>query len=93
MMPEYVLAILRLGGWGAYVAGVFWLARMAAKRASLTAGGRRLALYAISVVGGILNLIVFRTAATLLAEPLDLVLIAAVGFGAITAFFAILTAE
>jgi hypothetical protein len=73
MMPEYVLAILRLGGWGAYVAGVFWLARMAAKRASLTAGGRRLA--------------------TLLAEPLDLVLIAAVGFDAITAFFAILTAE
>jgi hypothetical protein len=92
-VPEYVLAILRLVGWAAYVAGVFWLVRMAAKGASLTAGGRRLALCAISVVGGILNLIVFRTAATLLAEPLDLVLIAAVGFGAIAVFFAVLTAE
>ena len=60
MMPEYVLAILRLGGWGAYVAGVFWLARMAAKRASLTAGGRRLALNAISLVSGILNLVVIQ---------------------------------
>jgi hypothetical protein len=64
---------------------------MAAKGASLTAGGRRLALYAISVVGGILNLVVFRTAAALLSEPFDLVLIAAVGFGAIAVFFAILT--
>jgi hypothetical protein len=29
-MPEYVLAILRLVGWAAYVVGVFWLSRMAA---------------------------------------------------------------
>jgi hypothetical protein len=38
------------------------------------------------------NLIVFRTAAAPLEEPFALALFAAVGFGAIAMFFAILTA-
>jgi hypothetical protein len=90
-MPEYVLAILRLAGWAAYVAGVFWLTRMAAKRVGLTASKRKLALYAILVGGVMFNVVVFITAAALLEEPFDLALFAAVGFGAIAMFFAILT--
>ncbi len=92
-MPEYALAILRLVGWAAYLVGVFLLTRMTAKRVNLTASKRRLALCAIAVGGVIFNLVVFRTAAALLEQPFDLVLFAAVGFGALAVFFAILTAE
>ena len=91
-MPEYILAILKLGGWAACVASVFWLTRMAAERVGLTTSKTRLALYAIAVGGVMFNLVVFRTAAVLLEEPFDLALFAAVGFGAIAMFFAILTA-
>jgi hypothetical protein len=91
-MREYVPAILRLLGWAAYVAGVFSLTRVAAKRLCLTTGGKKMALYAISVGGVMLNLAVYKTAAGLLPQPFDLALIAAVGFGAIAMFFAILTA-
>ena len=76
----------------AYVVGVFWLTRMAAKRVSLTASKRKLALYAIAVGGVMFNLIVFRTAAAMLEEPFALALFAAVGFGTIAMFFALLTA-
>jgi len=76
-MPDYVRPVLRLVGWAAYVAGVFWLTRMAAKRVSLTAS---------------IYLVVYKTAAGLLPQPFDLALLAAVGFGAIAMFFAILTA-
>jgi hypothetical protein len=86
-MPDCVLPILRLSGWVAYVASVFWLTRVAAKRVSLTVK-RKLALYAIAVGGVMSSLVVFRTA-VLLEEP---ALLAAVGFGAIAMFFAILTA-
>jgi len=75
--------VLRLVGWAAYVAGVFWLTRMAAKRVSLAASKRKLALYAIAV-GGVM--FVFRTAAAMLEEPFALALFAAVGFGAIAMF-------
>ena len=92
MMPEYVLAILRLVGWAANVVGVFWLTHMAAKRIGLTARKRKLALYAILVGGVMFNVIVLITAAAPLEEPFDLALFAAVGFGAIAMFFAILTA-
>jgi hypothetical protein len=91
-MPDCVRPVLRLVGWAAYVVGVFWLTRMAAKRVSLTASKRKLALYAIAVGGVMFNLIVFRTAAAMLEEPFALALFAAVGFGAIAMFFAILTA-
>ncbi len=91
-MPEYVLAILRLAGWAAYVVGVFWLTRMAAKRVGLTTSKRKLTLYAILVGGVMFNVVVFITAAALLEEPFDLALFAAVGFGTIAMFFAILTA-
>jgi hypothetical protein len=87
-MPDYVLPILRLVGWAAYVAGVFWLTRVAARRVSLTASKRKLALYAISVGGVMLNLVVYKTVAGLLPQPFDLALLAAVGFGAIAMFFA-----
>jgi hypothetical protein len=81
-MPEYALAILKLSGWAAYVAGVFWLTRT-----------RRLAVCAIAVGGVMFTVVVFITAAALLEEPFDLALFTAVGFGAIAMFFAILTTE
>ena len=51
-----------------------------------------MALYAILVGGVMFNVVAFKTAAALLEEPFDLALYAAVGFGAIAMFFAILTA-
>ena len=68
------------------------LTRIAAKRVSLTTSKRRLALCAIAVGGVMFNVVVFKTAAALLEEPFDLALFAAVGFGAMPTFFAILTA-
>jgi hypothetical protein len=91
-MPEYISAILRLVGWATYVSGVFWLTRVAAQRVNLTASKRILALYAILVGGVMFNVVAFKTAAALLEEPFDLALFAAVGFGAIAMFCAILTA-
>jgi hypothetical protein len=48
--------------------------------------------HAILVGGVMFNVVVFTTAAALLEDPFNLALLAAVGFGAIAMFFAILTA-
>jgi hypothetical protein len=52
-MREYGPAISSLLAWAAYVGGVFWLTRIAAKRAATSR--MKLALYAISVAGMVIS--------------------------------------
>jgi hypothetical protein len=92
-MPEYVLAVLRQ-----------WMGRRCRRRVLVRSQGRERSMpnrwwgetcpkRHLRRQRDFKSCRNFRTAATLLAEPFDLALIAAVGFGAIAAFFAILTAE
>jgi len=90
-MPEYAARVLRLVGWVSYFGLVFWLVRMMARRANLAASQHKVPLYVISFGGTMLAILAGKLVAELLPAPFDLIVIAAVGLGAIAAFFAIVT--
>jgi len=81
----------RLVGWISYFGLVFWLVRMMARRARLVASQQRVLLYAVSFGGTLFAILAGKLVAELLPAPFDLIMIAAVGLGAIAAFFAIVT--
>ena len=90
-MPEYAARVLRLVGWVSYFGLVFWLVRMMARRAHLATSQHRLLLYVVSFGGTMSAILAGKLVAELLPAPFDLIVIAAVGLGAIAAFFALVT--
>ena len=90
-MPEKVAQALRLVGWASYFGLVFWLVRMIAKNTRLAASQEKVRLYVTTFGCAAITILASKLIAELLPAPLDLLVIAAVGLGAIAVFFAILT--
>jgi uncharacterized membrane protein YkvI len=91
-MRDYAFRLLKLLGWSAYFALVFWLVRAVARRIIFRSSERKVLLFAAAFGGVMLTLAASRLIAGLVSEPFDLAVIAAIGLAAIAAFFAILTA-
>ena len=90
-MPEYAERALILIGWASYFGLVFWLVRMVARRTNLAASQQKVLLYVTSFGGTLLAILAGMLVAELVPVPFDVIVISAIGIGAIAAFFAIVT--